>query len=179
MSFWSLSLINPAPQPHFWMDFSCRDELSLLSLCWLGKRGWSLDCVLLEGFTHYLSNFTHLAFQWLFAFSWKIKETNCSSCCSRASLLRPESLPDPCLLYFSCHVENWWGKENCFKTSISSRKSSVMTPQWKMFPSTPQQRSHLMDHSQGFPLCNISLSLGQSPACQHSGIKSLKMAKLC
>lgn len=35
-----------------------------------------------------------------------------------------------------------------------------------------------MDHSQGFPLCDISLSLGQFPASQHSGTKSLKMAKL-
>lgn len=68
--------------------------------------------------------------------------------------------------------------KNASKRGFRVAKPSVMTPQWKMFPRTSGQRSHLLDPSQGFPLCDISLRLGQLPASQHSGITSLKMAKL-
>lgn len=69
-------------------------------------------------------------------------------------------------------------RKNASEQGFRVAKPSVMTPQWKMFPHTSQQRSHLMDHSQGFPLCSIPASPWDSS--QHpSGIQILKMAKLC
>lgn len=69
-------------------------------------------------------------------------------------------------------------RKNASKQRFQVAKPSVMTPQWKMFPHISWQRSHFMDCCQRFPLCNISLTLGQLPAPQHTGIKCPKMAKL-
>lgn len=140
--------------------FSCRDQLSLLSLCWLGKCGWMwwihgriypmsfrlptfsismIICVFLENQGNKLQQQLLLSF---------VAQTRQSLC-----------LIPACCISLSCHVENWWWKEKCFQTRVLSSK-------------------HL---GTSWTTARVSLSATSgSPwdSSQHSGIKILKMAKL-